>query len=239
MKTFPLVLASIVWLNGISLMSAARVRVYWPANDPGAELAVQDANILVSKHDFEGAIRLYTAALKRDPRLLLAYYWRGQVYVLLHKYERALADFNSALKLEPAFMQAGTTRANTYCLMKRYDQALAELDHLLAIEAGADSRAQSLNERAWLRATCPNHAYRNGLLALDDAKRACRLNQWENTIYLETLAAAYAEAGDFENALKMEQRALGKMRDPEDVARAQKRLALYRAHHPIANGYVD
>lgn len=239
MRTFPLLLLLSVWLSSAPFVSAARVRVYWPSNDPGAEMAVQDANFLVSKHDFNGAIRLYTAALKRDPRLMLAYYWRGQVYVLLHQYERALADFNSALKIEPAFMQAGTTRANTYCLMKRYDQALAELHHLLAVEMGPDSRAQSLNELAWLRATCPNRAYRNGQFALDDAKRACRLDQWENGTYLETLAAAYAETGDFANAQKFEQKAIAKMDDPGDVARGQKRLVLFQNRQAIANGYAE
>ncbi len=102
-----------------------------------------------------------------------------------------------------------------------------------AILAGPDD-AQCQNFLAWVRATCPDAAVRDGKEAVPAASKACALTQWKDGNCLDTLAAAWAEAGHFERAVKFEQRALrtGQMTDSERKER-QERLALYKRSQPF------
>lgn len=65
-----------------------------------------------------------------------------------------------------------------------------------------------LNGVAWFEATSPDPKYRDGPAAVRDATRAAELSQWKEPDILDTLAAAYAEAGDFPSALRYEKQAL-------------------------------
>ena len=68
---------------------------------------------------------------------------------------------------------------------------------------------------------------------MEAATEACELSKWKNTDYIDTLAAAYAEAGDFDAAVKWQTKAieLGSF-DPKLKQTSQERLELYRAHKP-------
>ena len=84
------------------------------------------------------------------------------------------------------------------------------------------------NNLAWLLATCPVDALRNGQAAVEHATWACKDTGWATPSFLGTLAAAYAEIGDFGQAVRWQQRALA---DPgyrrkygADVVQVQLRL---------------
>jgi tetratricopeptide (TPR) repeat protein len=68
--------------------------------------------------------------------------------------------------------------------------------------------AECLNAVAWLQAVCPDGALRNGSHAIELALEACQLTQWRESRFVDTLAAAYAETGQFEKAVKMQQKAV-------------------------------
>ena len=86
--------------------------------------------------------------------------------------------------------------------------------------------AEPYNQYAWLLATYPDARFRNGQLAVEFAQRALSLSEVPEWSYVDTLAAAYAASGDFENAVEQQQRALAlnSLSDEE----AEKRLDLYR-----------
>lgn len=92
----------------------------------------------------------------------------------------------------------------------RFDhtRARTELDSVVKAYNAGDPQleADSLNQRAWYLATFPVEAVRNGKQALADAARAVQLSNDAN--HRDTLAAAYAEIGDFENAMREQQRAI-------------------------------
>lgn len=91
--------------------------------------------------------------------------------------------------------------------------------------------ARSLNNRAWLYATCPDPEFRNGKQALDCATYAWRLGAWNSFIALDTLAAAHAENGNFTEAVKWQTKAV---RVAPDGAKPelQSRLQLYEMQKP-------
>ena len=77
----------------------------------------------------------------------------------------------------------------------------------------------------------------NGAKAVEYATRACELSQWQNQNWIDTLAAAYAEAGDFEEAVKWEERAIAMIRDTSSESDVPKewenRLKLYQSGKPF------
>lgn len=119
-------------------------------------------------------------------------------------------------------------RARAFIAQRDYRRAEADLREAREL---APHDADVLNNLAWLRATCPDDSERDGKAAVDAATQACALTKWKNIHELDTLAAAYAEAGDFDRAVNFEKRALsGFSGQPRKDAEA--RLALYREHKP-------
>lgn len=90
------------------------------------------------------------------------------------------------------------------------------------------------NGLVWLQATCPVAHYRDGKKAVESATRACELTKWQEHGCLDTLAASYAEAGDFDTAVKWQKSALELL--PKDDEQIRKdyhmRLELYQAKKP-------
>jgi hypothetical protein len=94
--------------------------------------------------------------------------------------------------------------------------------------------AQGFNDYAWLLATGTREGIRNGVKAVELASEACRLTDWKNAAYLDTLAAAYAEKGEFDAALEWQTKAVQTAKDePQEVrTELESRIPLYKARKP-------
>jgi hypothetical protein len=93
-----------------------------------------------------------------------------------------------------------------------------------------------MNNLAWLLATNPDGGIRNGHEATRLAERACQISGQTNLWFIHTLAAAYAETGDFTNAVTSAERALrlAAVSGRGDlISNAQFRVELYQSHHPL------
>jgi len=89
----------------------------------------------------------------------------------------------------------------------------------------------ALNSLAWLLATCPEETIRSGHKAVEHARRACELSNWQKSLFIDTLAAAYAEVNQFEEAIVWQKKAVSIA--PEDKKPdCQSRLELYQAGKP-------
>lgn len=104
-----------------------------------------------------------------------------------------------------------------------------DFDAELELDAGD---AWALNQRAWFLATAPDEKYRDGRQALQTAQRACVLTNWRESRYLDTLAAAYAELGDFSNAVRWQMKALS-FAPPGRRLGCELRLEMYFSRLPF------
>jgi Flp pilus assembly protein TadD len=116
----------------------------------------------------------------------------------------AVSSFSEALKIQPG--AAGTHSQLALALAKQRDFVEAAAHYREALRLAPDS-ASALNNLAWLLATCPEPGMRDGTAAAQLAGRACELSTNQQPIFVGTLAAAYAEAGQFNQAVETARRA--------------------------------
>src|SRR5262249_55579918 len=148
---------------------------------------------LLNKRDYQNARRYFDAAIRTDPNLWSAYYNRAITYGGQKKWAAALQDLNSTIRLKPSFFTATFARAAVNSELGNYKACLTDLDRLTVLSVKVHNsleQALVLNNRAWLRATCPDGSIRNGQLAIADAKKACELDNWILASRIDTLAAA-------------------------------------------------
>ena len=187
------------------------------------------------KHgDTAGAKRDLDAALHADPTFWPALYIRAQIFAGQGKYDLAIQDCNEALRQYRGFVEAALLRARINAGLGKYAEALKEFNYIVSIHPRSVTLARALSDRAWFQATCPKASFRNGRQAVKDAKAACSIMAWKDENMIDTLAAAYAETGDFDSAARYAAQALAiKGIEPADSKRIQRHLALFQQHQPI------
>jgi tetratricopeptide (TPR) repeat protein len=193
-----------------------------------------DASEQLRNGDVAGAKRNVDRALQIDPKLWPALYVRAEIFAHEGKYELAIQDCNEALRQNRYFIDAALLRANINVELRKYAEASKEFNSLVAMRPATVILARALSERAWFQATCPDASFRNGRQAVNDAKAACSIVAWKDEDMIDTLAAAYAETGDFDSAMGYAQQALAiKGISPRVAKRIQGHIALFQRHQPI------
>ena len=198
-----------------------------------------DGQSQLEKGDLEAAQRSLDTVIKTDPTFYPAYYVRARVFLNRRKFQEAIQDCNEALRKDSTFAEAALLRARANYYLGRYSESLKEIDHVVSIRPRRDAFARAYSDRAWLRLTCPDQSYRNGQQALKNATAACKLIDWKDEDMIDTLAAAYAEVGDFASAVRYEERALAvKGVKTEDAKRLQAHLDSFKQHRPLHDRYI-
>jgi tetratricopeptide (TPR) repeat protein len=200
----------------------------------------RDANALQNrgsawdaKGEYERAIADFTSVLDLNPGNADVLYNRGMALFMNGDYDRALLDFEHVLKLNPIDVDALSYRGAVFSKKGLYDQALRDFNNALEYDPRS---AETYNTVAWFLATCPDERYRNGVKAISYAQRALALQPAARMFYLDTLAAGYAEAGRFEQAIVTQEHAIRLLTTADaadDLIDAYtQRLELYQAHQP-------
>ena len=179
--------------------------------------------------DYDKAIADYSEALRLDPKSVAAYLNRGSVWSKKREYDKAIADYTEAIRLDPKYAGAYSNRGAAWQNKGDYDKAIANYNEAIRLDP---QYARPYDGRAWIWATCPDARFRDGKRAVVSALRACELEAGKGRSNIGTLAAAYAEAGDFENAVKWQARAV-ELASTTDKAPLQKRLELFRSGKPF------
>ena len=195
---------------------------------------VTDAQDQLQKGDAAGAKRNVDAVLQHDPTFWPALYVRAQIYSHQGKYDLALKDCNEALRHDRSVVEAALLRANINARLGKHAEALKEYNYLISLHPRNVTLARVMSDRAWFRATCANASFRNGQQAVKDAKAACSIMTWKDESMIDTLAAAYAENGDFNSAIQYVSQALAaKGISANSTKLFQQHLALFQQHKAI------
>lgn len=174
--------------------------------------------------DYGRAIRL----APQTPEAADVYFNRALVYDHQKDFAKAIADLNEAVRLNPRAAAAYITRSEASLALHDYERAGVDLRKGSQL---AQRNPRALSGLAWVKATCPEASFRDGQNAVRLARLACEVTKWQESYCIDTLAAAYAEVGEFDQAISYEKRALGGLLSWARP-KAEERLALYREHKP-------
>jgi protein O-mannosyl-transferase len=198
--------------------------------DPDARVCLGDA--LVQKGRIDEAITHYQKAMMLHPDHFLARYGLGHALLERREFESAIEICRSALLLRPWDADCHTTLA--IALEEKGNPAEAIQHYQKALEL-APSSIPTLTNLAWLLATSQDASLRNGPKAVELAGQADQLMGGTNTLVLRTLAAAYAENGEFANAIRTARSAmqLARMHGEDSLTTdLDQQIALYQLGMP-------
>ena len=196
--------------------------------DPEDEAARNGLALGLARNgNYEEAATNFRKATELNPKFVEAYYNWGELLEQMGKRDEAIAEWLKAVEVTPGYAKAQYRLGDAYYQMGMIREALAHWRKGISVEA---NHLAVLNQVAWLLATNPDNSIRNGGEAVAYAERALGLAGGEKPEILDTLAAAYAEAGRFSSAARTARRALvlaTQQNKQELVEELKARVALY------------
>jgi tetratricopeptide (TPR) repeat protein len=192
-------------------------------------------SLLLAQNHVDAALTDYTASLEQAPAQADALRDRGLCWLQKGILYRAAADLDESIRLNSADGVTFNNRGVVFLKAGDYRRAVADLDEAIRLMPALPNSHRHL---AWLRATCPDPEFRNGPAAVASARVALELNGWKSSEWLGVLAAAHAEAGEWEQAIEWQTKCLDASPVEEQEAMRQ-RLSLYQSSQPFREEQVS
>ena len=201
-------------------------------NSNHADAHYELGDTLKRKGDFAGATKHYLEAIRIKPDRAKTYNNLGVVLVLQNKGKEAIIRFYEALRIDPAYAGAYYNLGKVFARQGKTESAILHFQK--ALQKNPDM-TQALYNLSWIEATSEDDKFRNGIEAIKLAEKLCKLQNYSQPLSLDALAAAYAEAGRFKEAVLTAQKGLElalKMGSKELAPGLENRLKLYHAGRP-------
>jgi len=179
------------------------------------------------------ALPQYEKAVELKPDYAEAHNNLGLIFFQQGRLDEALPQYEKAVELKPDYAEAHNNLGLIFFQQGRTDEAISQYQKALEIQPDYTEAQKNL---AWVLATCPQTALRNGNKAVELAERANQPAGGANPSILCILAAAYAEAGRFSEAVETAQHALrlaGAQSNTVLAGQLQAQLKLYQAGLPF------
>ena len=186
---------------------------------------------LEQRHQYAQAIDEFRRALDEKPSHVESLYLLASCLARIDREEEAIPYARHAAILGPNSARLRGLLGALLSDTGRHGEALAHLEAAFAADPADVTTASNL---AWALATSPQASQRNGHRAVELAELACRATAYKSPPLLDTLAAAYAQTGAFDQAIKTIQQAIEIVRNSPTASTAtlESRLTLYRAGKP-------
>jgi serine/threonine-protein kinase len=178
--------------------------------------------------DLEQAAADYSTAIRLQPDEGPGYALRAQVRHRQGRMDDALVDLSEHLRIYPDDARAYHFRSHLHKGRQAWAAALEDFNSAHRV---APDDVLACNGLAWMLATCQEPELRDGARAVELARRVCEATDWEQPNFLDTFAAALAETGAFDEAVRWQSEAVGRFPE-EDRPVRQARLELYLAGQP-------
>ncbi len=192
--------------------------------------ACQSAHFAQEQHQ---KIVLYTTCIKtahEGPAVqAVAYTFRGLAYAAVGDLDKALQDYDAAIADGAGTGAAYGLRGEIHANRGEFAKAMSDFETVAQSRFPANS-AWGLGSKAWLLATSRDEAVRNGKEAVELALKAVKMRDVPEA--RDVLAAAFAETGQFDDAVREETKAIQGLKPgkkPEDRSDYLSRLALYQS----------
>jgi tetratricopeptide (TPR) repeat protein len=181
------------------------------------------------KGEYDKAIKDFNDAIRLNPKHSMVNYRRGAVWTMKGEYDKAIKDFDEAIRLNPKNVNIYKIRSIAWSAKREYGKAIEDCNEAIRLDP-KDLIAH--NNLAFILASCPEARCRNGAMAVKHATKACELSGWQYEDCVDTLAAAYAETGNYDEAIKRQQQAIQLApKDKKDNYKAK--LELYKQGKPF------
>jgi tetratricopeptide (TPR) repeat protein len=191
------------------------------------------ANVRQMEGDLDGAVRHAREGLRLSPYYPDAHKNLGLLLARAGRMEESVEELREARRVEPRSTEILRDLGFELARMGRTDEAIAQ--YRAALEA--DPRdVDAMGRIAWIRATHADPARRDAAEAVGLAERARGVAGEKNAVVHDILAAAYAEAGRFEDAVRACEKAVELAQgagEEKDAARFREHLDLFRAGKPV------
>jgi tetratricopeptide (TPR) repeat protein len=204
------------------------------ARNPDCSMAHNDlGSLLYDQGHIEEAMEHYRKAIQSDPNNCEALINLGIAFAARRQFNEAIENYRRAIEIQPNDCDTLNNLGATLATEGRFDEAIENFRKAIQI---LPNHCGALNNLALVLAASPKAEFRNGAEAVRLAKRACELTHYGKPVYLGTLAAAYAEAGRFPEAVATAEKAeqLANTAGLTAVAaKIRQLLELYRAGKPF------
>lgn len=191
---------------------------------------------LMGEKRYDEAIRAFSTAIEIIPADYQAYNSRGVARALTGDFDSAIDDYNKALEIRPRYAEAYNNRG--YARIQRGQLRAALDDFGKALEINP-LFVGAYNNKAWILATTDDGRLRNGAQAVVLAQKAVELDP--SVASLDTLAAAYAAAGNYEAAIETQKKVIQKLIQANQTSKVPKymsHLNTYRSRQSLQVAYA-
>ena len=188
--------------------------------------------VLREQGNYDAAIRQFRKALRIDPDNAIAHNNLGVVLARKGKDKEAVSHFSEAIRIDPDYAGAYYNLGKSFANQGQIEEAIEYYRKTLRFDP---NMTQALYNLSWIFATHKDAEYRNGKAALDLAQNLCKITRYTQALAFDSLAAAYAELGNFDDAVSTAQKGLklALSQGPEElVLGLKKRLQLYKQGFP-------
>jgi len=212
------------WHDTVSLFDHAAAVT---PDNPSARFAIGVG--LEKQGENQKAIVQYRVALLIDPAYQKAHYNLGQLLRKENRWREAAQQYEAVLRCNPADVASHLNLAGA---CQELGETRKAMDHFQTALQLDPNSIEALNNLAWILATRPEPEFRNGPRAVELAEHACAISEYKLPVMIGTLAAAYAEAGQFDKAIATAEKAAQCAEatgQPEVAARNRELQALYKS----------